>query len=466
MMDRAWRFAEMAVRHAFQVLRIVTLRASLASLTLVGLFVGTPPSHARTWYVEPDSTGDAPTIQAAIDSAQSGDEVLLAPGTYTRSSQGDDGVLFDPSMVRMKPAVNLRGEAGPYATILDGEGVVRVILCQDVGEVRIEGLTLARGYARQLRGGAGIGSRGDSRPLIVNCIIRDGRTDPETNGAAISCAAATITNCQILDNACGFDGRGGGISCGPGTVISGCTIRNNRTRGDPGGFGGGVNATGAAIRDCWIENNWCTGPFASAGGGVYGSATIERCTFVNNLAKCQIQGDARGGAVALSGGSTRDCVFVGNIARGSGVPGRGGAIAGVSAPITVTGCTLIGNSSGISLPGGGQVSSTIVAWTQLVACDGTAIFTCNNSYGNALGDAICGRGGGGNFSVDPQFCATDPATSLNFTLQQDSPCAPGNHPQGASCGRIGAAPVGCGAVSIEQIPWTKVKLLYRRQGNG
>ncbi len=38
--------------------------------------------QARTWNVNLLGTGDAPTIQAAVDSAQSGDVVMLAAGTY------------------------------------------------------------------------------------------------------------------------------------------------------------------------------------------------------------------------------------------------------------------------------------------------------------------------------------------------------------------------------------------------
>jgi len=41
----------------------------------------TGSAFGRTWYVKSDGIGDAPTIQAGIDSAAAGDTVLVAAGT-------------------------------------------------------------------------------------------------------------------------------------------------------------------------------------------------------------------------------------------------------------------------------------------------------------------------------------------------------------------------------------------------
>ena len=43
----------------------------------------------RTWSVNAEGTGDAPSIQAAIDSCAAGDTVLAAPGTYTGAGNRD-----------------------------------------------------------------------------------------------------------------------------------------------------------------------------------------------------------------------------------------------------------------------------------------------------------------------------------------------------------------------------------------
>jgi len=88
-------------------------------------------TSARTWYVKPDSTGDAPAIQAAMDSARAGDTVLVAPGTYTWTNQGP-AISF--SMILMKADVTLRGESGAENTILGAERQAETVSAFNVGE--------------------------------------------------------------------------------------------------------------------------------------------------------------------------------------------------------------------------------------------------------------------------------------------------------------------------------------------
>jgi parallel beta-helix repeat protein len=68
---------------------------------------------------------------------------------------------------------------------------------------------------------------------------------------------------------------------------------------------------------------------------------------------------------------------------------------------------------------------------------------CCDVYGNEDGDyngMPDQTGMNGNISVDPYFC--DPGND-DYSLQADSPCLPGLHPDGWSCGLIGALGVGC-----------------------
>jgi hypothetical protein len=85
------------------------------------------------------------------------------------------------------------------------------------------------------------------------------------------------------------------------------------------------------------------------------------------------------------------------------------------------------------------------------------ITQCNNMSFESSG---CIIDGGANFELDPEFCGV--AGSSNYYLQSDSPCAPGNHPDGENwCGLIGQLPVGCGSVRVERKSWGAVKAIYK-----
>ena len=467
----------------------------------VCLFLTASGASARTWHVP----SEAPTIQAGIDSAQAGDEVLVAPGTYTWTLEGSTG----SAMLTLKPGVSLRGEGGAQATILDAEGIGRVIVCADVGtQVRIEDLTIQNGLAsppspENARGG-GIYVTGASEPTIVRCVFRDNRAfgyDGVSGlGGAIHCGVATIEDCEFIDNQAGTPstgGYGGAILCGA-AWIERCYFEGNVVAGDFSAEGGAIRSHGAHIIDSVFEEN-LAGALRIAGGGAvidYGAATITSCTFRLNEARARVaaggavhtwdpggtisrsvflhnvaRGSGSGGAIRATGAATfiTECVFLGNTARGENplVPGEGGALY-ASLGAAVENCTLIGNSGGTADGTGGiwqpsgTVHATIIAGSVGNACGGSPgpTWTCSDLYGNGS-NAICGTDGGGNFSADPQFCAVDLVGTGNVTIQADSPCAPGNHPDGAGCGVIGAAPVGCGSVSVHKSTWTATKLLYR-----
>jgi hypothetical protein len=74
-----------------------------------------PPAFSRTWDVLADGTGDAPTIQAGIDSAAAGDTVLVHDGIFT--GPGNRGLVFGGK------AIVLRSVSGPEETVIDCEGV-------------------------------------------------------------------------------------------------------------------------------------------------------------------------------------------------------------------------------------------------------------------------------------------------------------------------------------------------------
>lgn len=88
-----------------------------SSFILVVLLVLSLPAAggARTWLIKDDGTGEAPNIQAGIDSAAAADTVLLVDGTYT--GPGNREMNFNGK------AITVRSESGDCNTCtIDCEG--------------------------------------------------------------------------------------------------------------------------------------------------------------------------------------------------------------------------------------------------------------------------------------------------------------------------------------------------------
>lgn len=76
---------------------------------------------ARTWRILADGTGDAPFLEAGMDSAAAGDTVLVAPGNY----------VIGP--IAVVGGIVLRSEAGPLQTKLLGfPGVDAGLACSQL----------------------------------------------------------------------------------------------------------------------------------------------------------------------------------------------------------------------------------------------------------------------------------------------------------------------------------------------
>lgn len=95
---------------------------------------------------------------------------------------------------------------------------------------------------------------------------------------------------------------------------------------------------------------------------------------------------------------------------------------------------------------------------------GNSVFHCNNVYGNNINyrGIADPTGQDGNISIIPQFCLVDPCSTGSYYLQSDSPCAPGNHPDGYECGIIGAFQVGCGTTAIQEESWGTIKSRFKQ----
>jgi hypothetical protein len=117
------------------------LSAALLALLLAG---PTQPAGAATYTVEPDGSGDFPTIQAAIDAATHGDVIELGDGVFTGS--GNHSITFGGRQITVRSASD-----NPASCVLDLQGSltnsVRAFSFTAEGpQTVIRGITIANGY--------------------------------------------------------------------------------------------------------------------------------------------------------------------------------------------------------------------------------------------------------------------------------------------------------------------------------
>ncbi len=298
-------------------------------ISVASVCIATGLGQAATITVDDDlqdlPTADYTNIQAAVDAASDGDEVVVYPGTYTDTQDGH--------VVNMLgKAITLRSTGTADVTIIDGENARRGIVCVNAepSSTTIDGFTISGGLS------------------VEYDYDGDGSADWwEDDGGGILCyySDPTITNCTISGNTGNF---GGGILCSYNSdpTITNCTITNNTATH----YGGGIysnTSSSPTISGCTISGNTSS----QDGGGIYCSSSspaITGCQIVNNTATSD------GGGIFCGGNSHPaivDCVIAGNAATW-----RGGGIWCYQAP-QITGCVISNNSGG---QGGGIYGGTPV----------------------------------------------------------------------------------------------------------
>ncbi len=153
----------------------------------------------RSWYVSHDGSGDAPTIQEAIDSTMHGDTVIVGDGVYLGSVNG----TIDLRSRR----IYFHSENGPEFTVLDAQATEldprHCIVVADVppGECIIEGFTISGGYGPIFNGVSSAGGLLCNRasPTVRNCLFIDNVA--VAGGAIYEYRGTTeIINCTFAQN--------------------------------------------------------------------------------------------------------------------------------------------------------------------------------------------------------------------------------------------------------------------------
>ena len=103
------------------------------------------------------NVGPGDSIQAAIDAAVDGDEIIVAPGTYFET------INF------LGKAVTVRSSDGPGVTVIDAQGSGSVVTCGsgEGPDTVLDGFTITGGNGTGI-GGGGMFDSGSS-PTVTNC---------------------------------------------------------------------------------------------------------------------------------------------------------------------------------------------------------------------------------------------------------------------------------------------------------
>jgi parallel beta-helix repeat protein len=263
------------------------------------------------------------TIQAAIDAAQPGDTVAVAPGVYRGT-------------IELKKPLVLISEAGPGKTFLDGGDSVRVVHVEGVRRGSIIGFGIRHGKAN---GGGGIQLVRDTTFAVGGCVLTKNWesaisvwgsneisisgckvSDNQGSGVRVSDTIAAIFNCEFTSNE-GHEGGGlflsntrlmiplrndlfvgnrakggtGGGLCvadsSEGTIVN-CTFRENTTDVAGGGLAAMTAATVNVSRSFFTRNHAPTGPAISAD---YARTNVGYSVFDQNTA------DGVAGAIGMRG---------------------------------------------------------------------------------------------------------------------------------------------------------------------
>ncbi len=320
--------------------------------------------------------GDYPTIQAAINAAVNGDEVVVAPGTYVLSSL----------ISILSKTITLRSSGGPEVTTVQGPGTIFPVFHLTGNSTTIQGFTITGGnipWTQQFFYGAGI-SISTGSPTVLDCILTGNVSNNSHGGGAIGGISAhcTVIGCTIIDNVAEL---GGAIrmSFSPGSAtVSDCTFQGNAATISSANDGGAIHIIQGTIENCTFIDNIAS----RHGGAVYsdGTPAVTGCTFIGNTAaytggglrlgpgavvtECTFSGNsaASGAGLVMTGGQVTDCTFEANAATGNG----GGVQAAGTSPL-VNRCTLRGNSAG-GTGGGLYVGAGITATlTDTTFCQNT-----------------------------------------------------------------------------------------------
>lgn len=262
--------------------------------------------RADVIHVNPQGTGDYSTIQAAIDAATDGDEVVLAAAQGLYWGAGNTNLDFDGKSITVR-SEDPNDPSVVATTIISGRANARGFYFHsgEGPEAVVAGITIRHGYAAGPFGRGGGIYIEDSSPTIRNCVVQF--CDVNYLAAGIYCkhSDSLIEGCVIESNE--SNTVVGGIYCQGGAPrILNSVIRHNRA---PAIGGLLLDESSVSIHNSLIVGNTATGSGSSGGesGAIRITGTNNQLVQVD-IRHCTI---AANSATEIGGGI--HCVYHSNI---------------------------------------------------------------------------------------------------------------------------------------------------------
>jgi hypothetical protein len=323
-------------------------------------------TFADTWTVDDNGKADFDNIQAAVDAASNGDEIIVAPGVYTGTTNNVVNMLGKE--------IWLHSSQGAQVTFINGEGKRRGILCEnnESSNSIIEGFTIHNCNSYSEKGG---GMKNYfSSPTLRSCTFTNNTSGWQGGGMYNEFSNATMVDCIFDSNTSQYTGAGICSREDCSITIENCAFTNNTSNTGGGGmyFGG---STGTIIQ-CLFTNN-----IAEHGGGFSAgnsSVMLINCTFTDNTATAVLT--SGGGAIGLGNGNTAiltNCILANNTSAEKG----GGIFFSWYCTVALNNCTLTNNTAS---EGGGMFRSVHESNSSTL----TDTTVCGNSPDQIVGDWI------------------------------------------------------------------------------
>ncbi len=304
-------------------------------------------------------------LQAAIDDANGGDVVIVAPGIYT--GEGNRDIDFKGKAITVR-SIDPNDPNIVSDTIIDCQG--------NEGEYN-------RGFK--------VYSDNNENAILDGIKVINGyKMDFSDKGGGIQCASSGIVrNCIVTNNTSSFSG---GVDITSNGIVTNCIIHNNDAKRTGGGVG--VYNSGCLINSIITHNT------ASSGGGIVitDNGIVRNCIISNNSAgRYDFFNENYGGGILASHGDPLiiNCTIVGNRANSQG----GGIACGYRGVATMTNCILVYNRTDWGL--GNQISTgppSIVPVTILMTNNCCISNEENDSF--TMEDTLFSRD---NINEDPLF---------------------------------------------------------------